>query len=163
VQAALHPTPAVCGRPREAAKAQVSQSEPFDRGFYAGPFGWISGAASSFAVAIRSALIHPPPSPPPTLSQVTEGYQTGVPLPTNAKANCLGAMNKGEAACSISLSICSIAQGIGWFFHVDIADMSPPLPPPPPHAKNWVHGVDRGKTTVGGPTRSRFIKLWAAL
>ena len=60
VQAALHPTPAVCGRPREAARETLCQSESFDRGFYSGPFGWISGAASEFAVAIRSALLHPP-------------------------------------------------------------------------------------------------------
>lgn len=38
----------------------LSSLEPFDRGFYSGPFGWVSGAASEFAVAIRSALIHPP-------------------------------------------------------------------------------------------------------
>lgn len=60
LQAALHPTPAVCGRPRMAAKGEIQRAEPFDRGFYAGPFGWISGGASEFAVAIRSALIHPP-------------------------------------------------------------------------------------------------------
>ena len=29
--------------------------------FYAGPFGWISGGASEFAVAIRSALIRATP------------------------------------------------------------------------------------------------------
>lgn len=58
MQAALHPTPAVCGRPRGAALAALSAAEPFDRGFYSGPFGWISGAAAEFAVAIRSALLH---------------------------------------------------------------------------------------------------------
>ena len=58
VQAALHPTPAVCGRPREGALEALSAAEPFDRGFYSGPFGWISGAAAEFAVAIRSALVH---------------------------------------------------------------------------------------------------------
>lgn len=58
MQAALHPTPAVCGRPREGALAALTAAEPFDRGFYSGPFGWISGAAAEFAVAIRSALVH---------------------------------------------------------------------------------------------------------
>ena len=58
IQAALHPTPAVCGRPRDGALAALSAAEPFDRGFYSGPFGWISGAAAEFAVAIRSALVH---------------------------------------------------------------------------------------------------------
>ena len=58
--AALHPTPAVCGRPRDAARAELARTEPFDRGFYAGPFGWMSGAAAEFVVAIRSALVHAP-------------------------------------------------------------------------------------------------------
>lgn len=65
-QAALHPTPAVCGRPRPAALAALSAAEPFDRGFYSGPFGWLSGSAAEFAVAIRSALVHahtPAPEP----------------------------------------------------------------------------------------------------
>lgn len=48
----------MCGRPREGALAALSAAEPFDRGFYSGPFGWISGAAAEFAVAIRSALVH---------------------------------------------------------------------------------------------------------
>ncbi|KAK9837268.1 hypothetical protein WJX81_002656 [Elliptochloris bilobata] len=55
--AALHPTPAVCGRPRDAARAELAAREPFDRGFYAGPFGWVTGAAAEFVVAIRSALV----------------------------------------------------------------------------------------------------------
>ena len=37
----------------------LADSEPFDRGLFAGPFGWLSGAAAEFAVAIRSALITP--------------------------------------------------------------------------------------------------------
>ena len=59
MQAALHPTPAVCGRPRAAAKDVLACKEPFDRGFYSGPFGWLSGSAAEFVVAIRSGLIHP--------------------------------------------------------------------------------------------------------
>ena len=58
LQAALHPTPAVCGRPHERALEALTAAEPFDRGFYSGPFGWISGAAAEFVVAIRSALVH---------------------------------------------------------------------------------------------------------
>lgn len=57
--AALHPTPAVCGRPREDALGLLAASEPFDRGFYAGPFGWIGQEAAEFVVAIRSALVQP--------------------------------------------------------------------------------------------------------
>ena len=48
----------MCGRPREGALEALSAAEPFDRGFYSGPFGWISGAAAEFAVEIRSALVH---------------------------------------------------------------------------------------------------------
>lgn len=59
---ALHPTPAVCGRPREAAAAWVSRAEDFDRGFYSGPFGWLSGAGAEWAVAIRSALVSAEPA-----------------------------------------------------------------------------------------------------
>lgn len=57
--AALHPTPAVCGRPREDALGFLAASEPFDRGYYAGPFGWLSQGAAEFVVAIRSALVQP--------------------------------------------------------------------------------------------------------
>ncbi|MDC7788196.1 isochorismate synthase [Rhodoplanes sp. TEM] len=38
--ARLHPTPAVCGEPRERAAALIRELEPFDRGFYAGAIGW---------------------------------------------------------------------------------------------------------------------------
>ena len=62
LQAALHPTPAVCGRPRATAKEILASKEVFDRGFYSGPFGWLSGCAAEFVVAIRSALIHAHPS-----------------------------------------------------------------------------------------------------
>lgn len=56
--ARLHPTPAVGGVPRQAALEVIRQSEPFDRGWYAGPVGWIDGAGSGeFVVALRSALL----------------------------------------------------------------------------------------------------------
>lgn len=38
---------------------RLQETESFDRGFYAGPFGWMSGAAAEFSVAIRSALLQP--------------------------------------------------------------------------------------------------------
>jgi len=55
----LHPTPAVCGRPTATAKAFIGHHEPFYRGWYAGPVGWIGDDCSEFAVGIRSALIDP--------------------------------------------------------------------------------------------------------
>eukprot|EP00899_Mesostigma_viride_P009706 jgi/Mesvir1/18737/Mv01248-RA.1 len=54
----LHPTPAVSGHPKEEATRAIHGMEPFDRGMYAGPWGWLGGAGSEFAVAIRSALVH---------------------------------------------------------------------------------------------------------
>lgn len=53
---ALHPTPAVAGLPSLAAMDRIAAAEPFDRGWYAGPVGWISPDRSEFAVGIRSAL-----------------------------------------------------------------------------------------------------------
>jgi len=71
--AALHPTPAVCGRPREDALALLAAQEPFDRGFYAGPFGWISQDAAEFVVAIRSALVQPPGTASASTATVAAG------------------------------------------------------------------------------------------
>ncbi len=55
--ARLHPTPAVGGHPQHLAIHQIARLEPFDRGWYAGPLGWVSREAAEFCVAIRSALI----------------------------------------------------------------------------------------------------------
>ena len=54
---ALHPTPAVGGTPRDKALRYIQENEPFDRGWYAGPIGWISPVKSDIVVAIRSAFI----------------------------------------------------------------------------------------------------------
>jgi len=54
----LHPTPAAAGLPREAALSLIRAQEPFDRGWYAGPLGWIDGrGGGEFVIAIRSALL----------------------------------------------------------------------------------------------------------
>lgn len=53
----LHPTPAVGGYPREQALTAIEEIEPFDRGWYAGPVGWIGHNSAEFAVAIRSGLV----------------------------------------------------------------------------------------------------------
>lgn len=56
----LHPTPAVGGAPREAAERWLLETEPLDRGLYAGPVGFVDGAGGGqFNVAIRSAHIAP--------------------------------------------------------------------------------------------------------
>jgi len=55
----LHPTPAVGGFPRTAALQWMQEREGLDRGWYAGPIGWIDHAGEGeFAVAIRSAILH---------------------------------------------------------------------------------------------------------
>jgi isochorismate synthase len=54
----LHPTPAVGGRPREAALRFIREHEGLDRGWYAGPVGWLDAAGEGeFAVALRSAVL----------------------------------------------------------------------------------------------------------
>ena len=58
VVAALHPTPAVCGTPRERALRFLLANEATERGWYAAPVGWFDAQGNgSFAVALRSALI----------------------------------------------------------------------------------------------------------
>jgi isochorismate synthase len=53
---ALHPTPAVCGRPREAAEAFIAANEGFDRRRYAGAYGWVDADGNGdWAVGIRCA------------------------------------------------------------------------------------------------------------
>lgn len=54
----LHPTPAVGGWPRGAALDFMREYEHLDRGWYAGPIGWIDARGDGeFAVALRSALL----------------------------------------------------------------------------------------------------------
>jgi menaquinone-specific isochorismate synthase len=58
---ALHPTPAVCGRPRDAALAAIAELEELDRGRYAGAVGWVDAQGNgAFAVSIRGAEIAGP-------------------------------------------------------------------------------------------------------
>jgi menaquinone-specific isochorismate synthase len=54
---ALHPTPAVCGSPREEARTLIRSTETFDRGWYAGPVGWFDLAGEGdFVPALRAAI-----------------------------------------------------------------------------------------------------------
>ena len=54
----LHPTPAVGGLPRQAALDLIRRLESFERGWYAGPVGWLDRCGNGeFSVAIRSALL----------------------------------------------------------------------------------------------------------
>ena len=54
----LHPTPALGGEPRDAALEAIPELEAMDRGWYAGPIGWMDAAEDGeLCVGIRSALI----------------------------------------------------------------------------------------------------------
>jgi isochorismate synthase len=58
VVAALHPTPAVCGTPRDAAWETLAELESIDRGAYAGPVGWVDARGDGeWAIALRCAEI----------------------------------------------------------------------------------------------------------
>lgn len=53
---ALHPTPAVCGKPASAAQAAIDRLESIDRGFYAGFVGWCDASGDGeWAIALRCA------------------------------------------------------------------------------------------------------------
>jgi menaquinone-specific isochorismate synthase len=57
---ALHPTAAVAGSPTPAALAIIEALEPFDRGRYAGPVGWVgANGDGEWAIALRCAQIDP--------------------------------------------------------------------------------------------------------
>lgn len=56
--AALHPTPAVGGWPAPAALRWQGEHEGLDRGWYAGPVGWMDPLGNGdFAVALRCGLL----------------------------------------------------------------------------------------------------------
>jgi len=58
--AALHPTAAVAGTPRREALALIRELEPFDRGRYAGPVGWVGADGDGeWAIALRCAQLTP--------------------------------------------------------------------------------------------------------
>lgn len=58
ILAAMHPTPAVGGSPREYALAHIRNLEGFPRGLYAGALGWLNArGGGEFFVGIRSAFV----------------------------------------------------------------------------------------------------------
>ena len=53
----LHPTPAVCGLPRDEALSFLAREEPFERGWYAGPVGWFDAEGNGiFVPALRTGV-----------------------------------------------------------------------------------------------------------
>lgn len=58
VLAALHPTPAIGGWPRQAALDALQRVEPYSRGWFAAPLGWLAPNGDAHAViAIRSQWV----------------------------------------------------------------------------------------------------------
>lgn len=58
IAAVLHPTAAVAGTPTETALELIDSLEPFDRGRYAGPVGWIdANGDGEWAIALRGAQL----------------------------------------------------------------------------------------------------------
>ena len=56
--AALHPTPAVGGVPREDALRWIAATEAHDRGWYTGAFGWVGDRRrAELAVVLRCGLL----------------------------------------------------------------------------------------------------------
>jgi len=54
----LHPTPALGGYPQKESLSIIRKLEPFDRGWYAAPIGWIDiNGNGEFIVGIRSGVI----------------------------------------------------------------------------------------------------------
>jgi isochorismate synthase len=54
----LHPTPAVGGMPRDLALELIAEEETHERGWYAGPLGWIDRHGDGeFVVALRSGVV----------------------------------------------------------------------------------------------------------
>ena len=77
--AALHPTAAVAGTPTDAALAVIRRLEPFDRGRYAGPVGWVDAKGDGeWAIALRCAQFD--------LDGVPAGDRDGIPLRAHAGA-----------------------------------------------------------------------------
>ena len=54
----LHPTPAVGGMPRDLALELIAEEESHERGWYAGPLGWLDRSGDGeLVVALRSGVV----------------------------------------------------------------------------------------------------------
>ncbi len=79
--AALHPTAAVAGTPTDAAIEVIRRIEPFDRGRYAGPVGWVDAQGDGeWAIALRCAQIGADPA------RGSAGFGDTIPVVAHAGA-----------------------------------------------------------------------------
>lgn len=84
---ALHPTAAVAGTPTVAAIGAIRRIEPFDRGRYAGPVGWIDAHGDGeWAIALRCAQFGEPGA---TTIPVTAHAGAGIVSGSNPEAELL--------------------------------------------------------------------------
>ena len=78
--AALQPTPALGGFPRADALAVIAELEPFDRGRYGGPVGWVdAGGNGEWAVGIRCAQMR---GTRPACSPASAWWPDRIPTPS---------------------------------------------------------------------------------
>jgi len=55
---AVHPTPAICGMPRNEALDLIREVEPYERGFYGGLVGWMDQHGNGeWALNLRSGRV----------------------------------------------------------------------------------------------------------
>ena len=100
----LHPTPAVAGLPRRQAMGWLRSLEPFERGHYAAPIGWIdSEGDTDLRVAIRS------------------GHQRGLQLELTAGAGLVQGSNPQRELEEVGLKLDVLRQQL---------ELQPPLPLP---------------------------------
>ena len=82
----LHPTAAVAGTPTDAALDVIRRLEPFDRGRYAGPVGWIdANGDGEWAIALRCAQIGAEPQ------RDAASYSDTIPVIAHAGAGIVAA------------------------------------------------------------------------
>jgi menaquinone-specific isochorismate synthase len=85
----LHPTAAVAGTPTAAALAAIRRIEPFDRGRYAGPVGWVdANGDGEWAIALRGAQF-----------DLAAADADGIPFRAHAGAGIVAGSDP-EAECS---------------------------------------------------------------
>ncbi|MDT0158351.1 isochorismate synthase [Microbacterium sp. ARD32] len=87
---AMHPTAAVAGTPTDAAIAAIRRIEPFDRGRYAGPVGWIDAAGDGeWAIALRCAQFADAPEHESGARAVTAYAGAGIVAGSDPEAELL--------------------------------------------------------------------------
>jgi len=87
---ALHPTAAVAGTPTEVAIEAIRRLEPFDRGRYAGPVGWIDATGDGeWAIALRCAQFGEAPDEASGARRVTAYAGAGIVAGSEPEAELL--------------------------------------------------------------------------